>query len=152
MTKYDTVVLGQVVRPEGVISEGAVAIKNGRIVAIGTGREAFDADEVIDCGSSFVLPGGIDAHVHSLVRETEGYANSTIGSSLPWPSLLLWINPLDLGGAPHRRTGSAREKEARGEGSLQSTSGCWPALQLPLIEKIEDCARCGMSRLQDAHA
>jgi len=139
MTKYDTVVLGQVVRPEGVISEGAVAIKNGRIVAIGTGREAFDADEVIDCGSSFVLPGGIDAHVHSLGEETEGYANSTMAAAAGGITTIV-DHPLDLGGAPIGAQGLLAKKK-RAEKEAYIDFGLLAGVTPALIEKIEDCAR-----------
>lgn len=39
-----------------------VGIKDGRIVALATGLT--DADDVIDATGLFVLPGGIDSHVH----------------------------------------------------------------------------------------
>ena len=39
-----------------------VGIKNGRIAALATGLT--DADDVIDATGIFVLPGGIDSHVH----------------------------------------------------------------------------------------
>ncbi len=39
-----------------------VAIKDGKIVALGSGLTG--ADEVIDASGKLVLPGGVDAHVH----------------------------------------------------------------------------------------
>ena len=46
----------------------AVAVKNGRILATGTGREMKDLEnartETIDLGKKTVLPGFIEAHTH----------------------------------------------------------------------------------------
>jgi len=47
----------------------AMAIKDGRIVAIGTEREIlneYNASKVIDCQKRFIYPGFIDAHCHFL--------------------------------------------------------------------------------------
>ncbi len=52
----------------GVIKDGAVAIKDGRIVAVGTTRDVLDrvekGFETIDASGMTVTPGFIDAHVH----------------------------------------------------------------------------------------
>ena len=47
----------------------ALAIKDGRILALGTEREIlneYDAPQVIDCGKQFIYPGFIDGHCHFL--------------------------------------------------------------------------------------
>ncbi len=47
----------------------AMAIKDGKIVAIGTEREIlneYSATKTIDCGKKFIYPGFIDAHCHFL--------------------------------------------------------------------------------------
>lgn len=47
----------------------ALAIKDGKIIAIGKEREImneYDAPKVIDCGKKFIYPGFIDAHCHFL--------------------------------------------------------------------------------------
>jgi dihydroorotase len=43
---------------------GAVAVKDGVILAIGADDAMPDALEVLDAAGKFVLPGAIDAHVH----------------------------------------------------------------------------------------
>jgi imidazolonepropionase len=52
----------------GIIKDGAVAAKEGRIVAVGTSREVLDklekGFEVIDASDKLVTPGLIDPHVH----------------------------------------------------------------------------------------
>ena len=50
-------------------SSGAIAVKDGRIVAVGPEqaiRNAYRADEFVDLKQSFIYPGFIDAHSHFL--------------------------------------------------------------------------------------
>jgi predicted amidohydrolase YtcJ len=47
----------------------AIAIKDGKILALGTEREIlneYDATQIIDCGKQFIYPGFIDGHCHFL--------------------------------------------------------------------------------------
>nr|MDO8100689.1 imidazolonepropionase [Candidatus Njordarchaeota archaeon] len=52
----------------GIIKDGAVAVKDGKIVAVGTTKEVSDklekGFEVIDASGKLVTPGLIDPHVH----------------------------------------------------------------------------------------
>jgi imidazolonepropionase len=52
----------------GIIKDGAVAVKDGRIVAVGTTKKVLDklekGFEVIDASGRLVTPGLIDPHVH----------------------------------------------------------------------------------------
>jgi imidazolonepropionase len=52
----------------GIIRDGAVAAKKGRIVAVGTTRQVLDmlekGFEVIDASGKLVTPGLVDPHVH----------------------------------------------------------------------------------------
>jgi imidazolonepropionase len=52
----------------GVIEDGAVAAKDGKIVAVGTTKEVLDklekGFEVIDASGKLVSPGLVDPHVH----------------------------------------------------------------------------------------
>jgi len=60
----DTVVKNcKIVSPEGITAEG-IAIKEGKIVAIGNDAYLPEAEKTIDAGGKYVLPGIIDAHVH----------------------------------------------------------------------------------------
>lgn len=54
---------GQVVTPSGV-SAGSVAIRDGRIVAIGDEDSMPPADDRYDCRGQVILPGVVDPHVH----------------------------------------------------------------------------------------
>ena len=53
----------------GVIERGAVAARDGRIVAVGPTTQldgTFAADHVIDCSGRSVCPGFVDAHTHTV--------------------------------------------------------------------------------------
>ena len=45
----------------GEIEEGEIAVKNGKIVGIGSG---YDAQEVYNANGAYALPSFIDAHIH----------------------------------------------------------------------------------------
>ncbi len=66
-------------RGEGVgyLADGAMAIRNGRIVATGTTAvltEQFAATETMDASDCAVLPGLIDAHMHTPLAILRGVA------------------------------------------------------------------------------
>jgi imidazolonepropionase len=57
----------------GVISGGAVAITDGRIVAVGESdglRRTYAADDEVDAGGRCVIPGFVDAHTHLVFAAT----------------------------------------------------------------------------------
>src|SRR5215207_8181351 len=64
MATVDTIVRNaRLVTPTGIV-QGGVAIRDGRIVAIGDDADLPPAHEAIDCGGKIVLPGLVDPHVH----------------------------------------------------------------------------------------
>ena len=69
--------IGNELKELGIIKDGAVAILNEKIVALGKTKEItkkYDADEMIDAKGKIVLPGLIDPHTHlvySGAREDE---------------------------------------------------------------------------------
>ncbi|WP_437965058.1 amidohydrolase family protein [Sorangium sp. So ce260] len=82
MEQVDTLVVhahALTMRGDGVgyIGDGAVAIKGGRIAAVGATAELsarFSARERIDATGHAVLPGFINAHLHSPVNVIRGVA------------------------------------------------------------------------------
>ena len=63
MAEYETVFRnGTVVNQDGTV-EADIAVRDGRIAALGTLPEA-SADEVVDCTGLHILPGVIDTQVH----------------------------------------------------------------------------------------
>jgi imidazolonepropionase len=71
----------------GVLKDGALAVKDGRIVAVGTTAEVLGmiekADETVDASGKLVTPGLIDPHVHLVFagsREAELEAMAVRGT------------------------------------------------------------------------
>lgn len=60
--RFDTVIRNGTVATASDTFVSDIGIKDGRIAALAAGLD--DADEVIDATGLFVLPGGIDSHVH----------------------------------------------------------------------------------------
>src|ERR1700730_8522747 len=64
MSDFDLVVTGRVVLTDRVLDDGYVAIRCGVVERVGAGPVP-SAAERRDFGSSYVMPGAIDAQVHS---------------------------------------------------------------------------------------
>lgn len=77
MSDFDLVLTGTVVRPDGIVPQGHVCVADGRIAHIGQGRPP-SGRERHDLGAALILPGAIDAQVHSLSQKgTEDFLWST---------------------------------------------------------------------------
>ena len=64
-------------RGVGYIADGAVAVTGNKIVAVGTTAELtarFSATETIDASHQALLPGLIDAHMHTPLAIVRGVA------------------------------------------------------------------------------
>lgn len=61
MTKFDTVISGGQVATASDTFSCDIGIRDGKIAAFGNGLQG---DEIVDASAKFVLPGGIDSHVH----------------------------------------------------------------------------------------
>jgi len=61
---YDSVIRGTAILPEGPLYNAWIAVRDGRIAAIGTG-EAPHAAEIFDAGSDLIIPGIIDGQTHA---------------------------------------------------------------------------------------
>jgi allantoinase len=73
----DLVVTGDLVLTDRVIPGGFVAVSDGKVVALGSGRPPA-AEERHDHGSALILPGVIDSHVHSRSQAGhEGFSGSS---------------------------------------------------------------------------
>lgn len=79
MEPVDLVVRGRLREPGSGWARGAVCVRDGRIaeVVFGPAAESVSATRVLDVGESFVLPGAVDAHVHSYSHPGEGIEAST---------------------------------------------------------------------------
>ena len=59
--------LGERMRDLGIIRDGSVAIRNGRVIAVGKTekiKEKFESSEIMDASEKVVMPGFVDPHTH----------------------------------------------------------------------------------------
>ncbi|AOS65801.1 amidohydrolase, imidazolonepropionase [Actinoalloteichus hymeniacidonis] len=106
LTMEDVLITGGYVVPvdREPITDGAVLIQNGKIVAVGTSSEvtAPEGIRVVDATGRWVLPGFVESHGHlGVAEEAEGWAgNDTNEMTDPNGArfrALDGINPADLG-------------------------------------------------------
>ncbi|WP_216612518.1 hypothetical protein [Myxococcus xanthus] len=95
------------------VAQPVILIEGDRIVKVGPGLQIPEGTEVVDLGTSTVLPGLIDCHTHLRARESEtpnGYELALITKSLATRALEGAAN------ARHRGlpTACARSAPARG--------------------------------------
>ena len=60
-------ILGERMRDLGIIKDGSVAVRNGRVVAVGKTdeiKEKFESRKIIDANKKVVMPGFVDPHTH----------------------------------------------------------------------------------------
>ncbi|WP_106429915.1 dihydroorotase [Streptomyces xiaopingdaonensis] len=99
----DTVITGLVQTMEGVFQRGRVFIEGGVITAVATGGESVaDGARLIDVGDSYVLPGAVDAHVHSYSHGGEGLRASTSAAAAGGVTTIVEM-PFDGTGPVNRR-------------------------------------------------
>jgi len=70
MSDFDLVLSGTLVLPDRVINRGFVAVRGEQVVQVGEGP-APGARERHDLGEALILPGAIDAQVHSLSQKDQ---------------------------------------------------------------------------------
>lgn len=64
---------GAALAEPGIVADGALAIRGGRIVAVGTTeeiRDRFDAARTLDASGQVVMPGFVDPHTHLVFGRT----------------------------------------------------------------------------------
>jgi allantoinase len=70
MSDFDLVLSGTVVLPSRIVENGFIAVRNGKVCVLGQGN-APAAREHHELGSAMILPGAIDAQVHSLSQKNQ---------------------------------------------------------------------------------
>jgi imidazolonepropionase-like amidohydrolase len=90
------------------IESGTLLIEDGRIAAVGADVDT-DAAEIIDCAGEFIVPGFIDAHVHTGIAgegaSNDWDVNETTEAITPYVRTLDAIYPEDVGFDDARRGG-----------------------------------------------
>lgn len=64
MSDFDWVVRGNIVDPHGIVENGWLAVRDGRIAARGIGAAPAARDSV-DASGQWIIPGVVDGQVHS---------------------------------------------------------------------------------------
>src|SRR6476646_2124112 len=70
MTDFALVLQGAVILPDRILPTGYVAVLDGKLAEVGQGP-APSARESHRLGAAFILPGAIDAQVHSLSQKNQ---------------------------------------------------------------------------------
>ncbi|MGB3413086.1 MAG: amidohydrolase family protein [Microbacteriaceae bacterium] len=86
MSKNSGIVVGNIVTPQGVLLGGAIVHQDGIITKILNSTQVVDhlASNVgssIDATGKYILPGGIDAHVHCFSDPREGFRAATMSAA-----------------------------------------------------------------------
>jgi len=76
----DLVVRGDIVRPDGtIVRDGWMSVSGGRIIQIG--ETPLQGAETLDASGHLVLPGFVDAHVHTRSCVDEGLTATTCAAA-----------------------------------------------------------------------
>lgn len=62
--KFDLLIKNASIVSSSAIRQGYLAIKDGKIAEEGLDAEGITADRIVDAAGKYVMPGGIDIHVH----------------------------------------------------------------------------------------
>ena len=61
---YDVLIKNGRIVTADAVTEGNIAVKEGKIAAVLTAGEESEAAKVIDAAGKYVFPGAIDTHAH----------------------------------------------------------------------------------------
>ena len=75
--EFDLIVSGRIVTPSRVLEAGYVAVRGGRITAIGQDDPLPSARRSVRAEHAYVLPGIVDTHVHTRSEPAEGITRCT---------------------------------------------------------------------------
>ncbi len=70
MADFDLVLQGTLVLPDRVFAEGYIAVRDGKIIALGSGTPPQARQRHL-LGEAIIMPGAIDAQVHSLSQKNQ---------------------------------------------------------------------------------
>ena len=113
--KVDTVVSGGLVVTAAAEVEASIAIKDGKVVAIGSPDSMPFSDREIDASGRYILPGPIDAHAHF-----RGWEDFELAGRMAAKSGLTTIIP--FGEPEHVNHEGLPAATARSSGEINETS------------------------------
>ena len=114
-TRVDTLVVGDQIVTASEVFEGAVAIKDGRIVALGPADLLPEAVLTIDARGKIVFPGAIDCHVHLGPEYDDWTGGPEIAALAGLTSILVFMLPEGAETLPQAIT---KQKDACGRTSV----------------------------------
>ncbi len=92
---YDCVIRGDLVLPDRIVEDGAIAVTDGRISAVLKAGESPPAAVVRDHSGRYVLPGLVDTHVHAGSFDTEDITTTTSAAAAGGVTTIMDM-PFDL--------------------------------------------------------
>lgn len=116
--RFDTIIKGGTVATAADTFLADVGIRDGQVAALARGLA--DADEIIDAAGRYVLPGGIDSHVHIAqpsgpgVVMADGFESCTRSAAFGGNTTIMPFC-LQESGVPLRRTVNAYHALAEGQ-------------------------------------
>jgi len=118
---------GTVVFPETCV-EVSLAVDGGKIVGLGTPGSLPTARRTIDARGCYVLPGGVDPHVHIHwpfldATTADDYAEATIAAAIGGTTTLIDFAHPKMGSTPLART-TARRAHADGQVAIDYSLHC----------------------------
>ena len=125
MSDFDLVLSGRVILSDREVEGGFVAVRDGRVALIGEGAAPAARERHI-LGTAMILPGAVDAQVHSLSQKgAEGFAASTAAAAAGGVTSIVDM-PYDEGdliasAAAVGRKAATAEAEARVDVALYGT-------------------------------
>ena len=145
----DAVFLGDVVTEDRVIYGGVVAAAGGKIVAVGTPDRVellrSAATETYDFAGRLLLPGFVDAHVHSFSGPGEGWERSSLCAAVGGVTTIIEM-PYDAA-APVVHAERFRQKRESISGSTLVDVALLATIQrqdgVPFAEEMIDEGACG---------
>ena len=85
MAEFDTIIRNGSIATASDVFDSDIGIKDGIITALS--NNLSDADEIIDAKGMYVLPGGVDAHVHLMSHPFMTCYSMIVTSQAPSPPL-----------------------------------------------------------------
>ncbi|MBL4624367.1 MAG: allantoinase AllB [Flavobacteriales bacterium] len=129
----------------GGLTEATVFIDNGKISAIEKGKIEKDGYQLDDCGSSVIMPGLIDSHVHINEpgrTEWEGFNTATQAAAAGGITTLV---DMPLNSSPVSINGKAfRQKLDASNGKLHVNCGFWGGLVPENIDDLDELLNAGV--------
>ena len=141
--KADLLITGTLATHDDVFEHISIAVKDSKVVGIGHRENLPAADKEQDYGNLLILPGVVDAHVHSLGDKHEGFFNSTFAAAAGGTTTIN-DHPLDIGGAPTSKADILRKAETQGKEAIVDFSLFASAVPHKLKD-IADVANAGIT-------